>query len=361
MNSELVKILLIEDNEADVRLIREILLEAVNFNFELDHVSYLSDALDRLSQGRVAIVLLDLTLPDSTGLDTFRKIYAKAPDVPIVVLTVLSDEQLGMETVREGAQDYLVKQDVTKSFLVHAMRYAIERHRLKLANDELVSVIVHELRTPLSIIRESLSQILEGLHGPVVERQKGYLHMAVTNVDRLNHLIGNLLHVARIEMGKLDLQKVPFDIVELVDGVCNEFLITLEDKGLRLNKKFSQKQIGIYADKDKVIQMFTNLIGNAVKFTQAGSIEVGVTEKGDFVECSVADMGIGILEEDLSKVFSKFSQFVRKQRGAIPPKGSGLGLFITKALIERHGGAISIISQINHGTKVTFTLPKTAK
>lgn len=361
MDNELVKILLIEDNEADARLIREILLETVSFNFELDHVSYLSDALERLSQGRVSIVLLDLSLPDSTGLDTFRKVYAKAPDVPIVVLTVLSDEQVGMETVHEGAQDYLVKQDVTKPFLVHAMRYAIERHRLKLANDELVSIIVHELRTPLSIIRESLSQILEGLHGLVIESQKGYLHMAVANVDRLNHLIGNLLHVARIETGKLDLQKVPFDIVELVEGVCNGFLITLEDKGLRLSKEFSQKQIGIFADKDKVIQIFTNLIGNAVKFTQVGNIKVELIEKGDFVECSIIDTGIGIFEEDLPKVFTKFSQFVRKQRGVILPKGSGLGLFITKALVERHGGAIGIISQVNHGTKVTFTLPKTAK
>lgn len=357
----LVRILLVEDNEADVRLIEEMLSEARDFDYELESVSYLRDALDKLSGEGVGIVLLDLSLPDSMGLETFRRVYTKAPDVPVVVLTVLSDEDLGIETVREGAQDYLVKQDVTKPFLLHAIRYAIERQRLKLANDELVSIVVHELRTPLSIIRESLAQILEGLHGAVANGQRGYLKMAIDHVDRLNHLIGNLLHVAKIEMGKLELEKVPFDIVDLADHVADDFLIALEDKGLMLKKKFARSEIVVYADREKVIQIFTNLIGNAMKFTQSGTIEIEITEKGDYVECSVSDTGVGISEEDLPKVFSKFSQFARKQKAAVQSKGSGLGLVITKALVERHGGSISVASKINQGTKVTFVLPKTAK
>ncbi|MFH1691660.1 MAG: ATP-binding protein [Candidatus Omnitrophota bacterium] len=361
MESGAIKILLVEDSEADVRLIEEMLSEVKGFDYELQNVSYLNQALEKLSDENFSIVLLDLSLPDSLGLETFRRVYAKVPDVPIVVLTVLSDEELGMETVREGAQDYLVKPDVTKAFLMHAIRYALERHRLKLANDELVSIIVHELRTPLSIIRESLAQILEGLHGPVADNQKGYLKMAVDNVDRLNHLVGNLLNVAKIEMGKLELQKVPFDMIDLADKVSDEFLVALQDKGLQLKKKFSQPEIVVYADKEKIIQIFTNVLGNAMKFTETGAIELEIAEKGDYVECCISDTGIGILEEDLPKIFSKFSQFVRKQKAAVQSKGSGLGLFITKALVESHGGTISVTSKVGKGTKVTFVLPKTTK
>lgn len=361
MESGVVKILLVEDNEADIRLIEEMLVEIKDFDYDLKSAGYLREALDYLSDNEVDIILLDLTLPDSLGLQTFRGIYARMPDVPIVVLTVLNDEKLGVEAVREGAQDYLVKPDVTKPFLAHAIRYAIERQRLKLANEELVSFIVHELRTPLSIIRESLSQILEGLHGPVVNDQRGYFKMAVDNVDRLNHLVGNLLNVSKIEMGKLELQKVSFDMIDLADKMANEFLVALQDKGLQLKKNFSQPEIIVYADKEKVIQIFTNLLGNAVKFTESGIIEIGLAEKGDYVECSISDTGIGILEEDMPKVFSKFSQFSRKQKIAVQAKGSGLGLFITKALIEGHGGTISITSKVGEGARVTFVLPKIAK
>jgi signal transduction histidine kinase/DNA-binding NarL/FixJ family response regulator len=129
MDDNTIRVLLIEDNLGDVRLIREMLAEARDALFDLECVDRLSTGLGRLDEGDVDVVLLDLGLPDSQGLDTLAKVQAQVPQVPILVLTGLEDERVGMKAVREGAQDYLVKGQMDKNPLVRAMRYAIERKR----------------------------------------------------------------------------------------------------------------------------------------------------------------------------------------------------------------------------------------
>jgi MinD-like ATPase involved in chromosome partitioning or flagellar assembly/ActR/RegA family two-component response regulator len=129
MEDELMKVLLIEDNPGDARLIREMLAEERGAPFDLEHADRLSTGLGRLAAGGIDVVLLDLSLPDSRGLSTFVRVHAQAPEVPIVLLTGRDDEELAVEAMREGAQDYLVKGQVDSSLLVRSMRYAIERHR----------------------------------------------------------------------------------------------------------------------------------------------------------------------------------------------------------------------------------------
>ena len=123
------KVLLIEDSPGDARLLRVFLAEAPGAGFDLEHVDLLSTGLNRLAQGGIDLVLLDLSLPDSLGLETFAKAHAGAPQVPIIVLSGLDDESLAIKTVHEGAQDYLVKGQVDSRLLVRSMRYAIERKR----------------------------------------------------------------------------------------------------------------------------------------------------------------------------------------------------------------------------------------
>jgi MinD-like ATPase involved in chromosome partitioning or flagellar assembly/CheY-like chemotaxis protein len=126
-----MKVLLIEDNPGDARLIQMMLAEARGAPFDIERADRLSTGLGRLATGGIDVVLLDLSLPDSQGLDTFARVHAQAPEVPIVLLTGLEDEELGVEAMREGAQDYLVKGQVDSRLLVRSMRYAIERHRMQ--------------------------------------------------------------------------------------------------------------------------------------------------------------------------------------------------------------------------------------
>jgi len=129
MNSEAIKVLLIEDNPGDARLIREMLAEVRSAIFDLECADRLSTGLERLTEGGIDVLLLDLGLPDSRGLDTLGRAYGQAPQVTIIVLTVLDDEALAVKAMREGAQDYLVKGRVDSNLLVRSIRYATERKR----------------------------------------------------------------------------------------------------------------------------------------------------------------------------------------------------------------------------------------
>ena len=136
MESKRTKVLLIEDNPGDARLLREKLAEVSGGSFDLEWSNRLSAGLDRLGQGEIDVVLLDLSLPDSRGLDTLLSTYKHAPQVPIIVMTGLDDETLGTKAVHEGAQDYLVKGQTDGNMLVRSMHYAMERHQMVMQLDK---------------------------------------------------------------------------------------------------------------------------------------------------------------------------------------------------------------------------------
>ncbi|MDI6758820.1 MAG: ATP-binding protein [Candidatus Omnitrophota bacterium] len=221
---------------------------------------------------------------------------------------------------------------------------------------EFVSIVSHELRTPLSIAKEGLSLILDGIAGPVTKKQGDVLIAAKNNIDRLTNIIDSLLDISKIEAGKIGIKRGLINLNNLISGLIPSFCQRAKDKGIELRVNLPQKQIDVYADAEKLIQIFTNLITNAIKFTQKGWIEILVLEKEDGVECSVVDTGVGISGDDLPKVFDKFQQFNRFPGAG--EKGTGLGLSIAKALVEMHYGEIWAESSLGKGSKFSFTLPK---
>ena len=231
-----------------------------------------------------------------------------------------------------------------------------ELQQLDHMKSEFVSTVSHELRTPMAIIKESISQILEGLLGDVPESQKRLLNMALNNINRLARIINNLLDISKIEAGETVVKKEDFNITAVAQEVVDSFLPHVHPKGLELDLRAPAQPLIINADRDKLVQVFTNLIGNAVKFTPRGGITVGLADKGDTVECTVADTGTGISEDDLPKVFGKFQQFGRKDGPG--DKGTGLGLAISKGIVELHKGSIWVESKLKEGTKFIFILPK---
>lgn len=232
-----------------------------------------------------------------------------------------------------------------------------ERRRMEQLKDEFVSTVSHELRTPLTIIKEGVSQVLEGILGKVNEEQKRFLSISLEGIDRLGRIVDDLLDISKIEAGKLMLKREAVDISSLVKGIGLAFNYQVKEKGLKVKTSFPNKPVEIYVDRDKIIQVFTNLISNALKFTDKGKIEISVVDKGDAIECSVSDTGRGIAQEDLPRVFSKFQQFHRGA-GGVGERGTGLGLAICKGIVELHHGTIQAVSRLGEGTKFTFTLPK---
>ena len=140
-----MKVLLIEDNPGDVRLIREMLSESRNISLEIEHADHLSTGLDRIAQGGLDILLLDLGLPDSQGLETLSTVHKQAPGMPIVVMTGLSDETIGIQAVQEGAQDYLIKGRVDSNLLTRSILYSIERNRIEEEREKLIKQLQEAL------------------------------------------------------------------------------------------------------------------------------------------------------------------------------------------------------------------------
>jgi len=231
-----------------------------------------------------------------------------------------------------------------------------ELQQLDRMKSEFVSTVSHELRTPMAIIKESLSQILEGILGDVPDPQRRLLNMALNNINRLARIINNLLDISKIEAGETVVKREDFDITAAAREVIESFAAHVNPKGLELDLKAPDQPLIINADRDKIIQVFTNLIGNAVKFTAQGGITLTLEDKGETMQAAVVDTGTGISESDLPKVFGKFQQFGRKDGPG--DKGTGLGLAISKGIVELHKGSIWVESKLNEGTKFVFILPK---
>jgi len=224
------------------------------------------------------------------------------------------------------------------------------------AKTEFISTVSHELRTPLAITKEGLSLILDKIAGNITEKQEMILNTAQDNISRLSRLINNLLDISKIEAGKMEVRNSKLDIAVLTKKVLADFEVKAKEKKLDLLLKYPDHPIEVFADRDKIIQVFTNLISNALKFTVEGHIRISAKISGEFIEITVADTGIGISEENLKRTFSKFQQFGRAAGEG--EKGTGLGLSIAKGLVEMHGGKIWIESKVGVGTKFIFTLRK---
>jgi signal transduction histidine kinase len=258
----------------------------------------------------------------------------------------------------QGRPAYLVTvRDITERQQAEELRLEIERHiRLEKLKDDLINTVSHELRTPLSITKEAISLVLEKVPGKINAQQTEILGIAKKNVERLARIINGLLDVSRIESGNVEIHRDDVDLGALIRLTAATFETKARDKGLELRTRLPEGPLMAYGDEDKLNQILVNLVDNAVKFTERGSVEIAVEDRETALECRVGDTGIGIAPNDLPKVFDKFTQFGRKDGPG--EKGTGLGLSIVKGLVELHRGEIRIESELGRGTTVFFTIPK---
>ncbi len=265
--------------------------------------------------------------------------------------------------MEERTKELKLAQEATLNILedLQASKEALERTNKELMKlDELksdfISTVSHELRTPLSIIKEGISLILDKIPGDVNEKQVKILDIAKYNIDRLARIIDGLLDVSKIEAGKAEPKRSLINISDLVRQAASSFEFKVKEKGLEMRLDIDNVIGSVWADPDRITQVLTNLIGNAVKFTDSGHIDILCKDKSDGVVCSVSDTGVGISKDDLPKVFDKFQQFGRTPGAG--DKGTGLGLSIAKSIIDMHNGAIWVESEPGKGSRFAFKLRK---
>ncbi|MFH1771198.1 MAG: ATP-binding protein [Candidatus Omnitrophota bacterium] len=231
----------------------------------------------------------------------------------------------------------------------------VKLKELDQVKSDFISHISHELRTPMTTVRETLSLILDGVLGETTEKQTKFIRRCLHEIDWLTRMINEILDLSKMEAGKIKLEKEFVNIVEIAKDAANSFFAMAKNKEIEI-KVLNNESLNLYADKDKLTQVITNLLGNAVKYTEKGTIEIGAKDMGEFIECFVNDSGLGIKAEDLEKVFDKFYQL--KESFTYPTKGTGLGLSIVKGIVEMHGGLVWAESKVGAGSKFTFKIPK---
>jgi signal transduction histidine kinase len=381
MPASSVNILLIEDNLAEARLLREILKEAKFRQFSLVHVKRLGEALERLKQDYFDVILLDLTLPDSQGLASLARLICHAPSLPIVVLTNTNDDELAIEAVRQGAQDYLVKRQVNVDVLVRSVRYAIERkqalealrsvnealeirvqertaelvkaNELNQLKSEYVSMISHDFRDPLNTLLLSTG-LLQESHQKLTQAKKlthfQLIRLAIKDMARL---LDEVSLIGKADLGKLQCQPTPLELEAFCRQLVEELQLSTGETHQLVFTRLGELSEAVW-DESLLRHILGNLLANAIKYSpEGGTVRFELISQDKKVIFRIQDWGIGIPLEDQKRLFLPFNR--AKNVGTIP--GNGLGLAIAKKCVEAHGGQISVNSEVGVGTTFTVTLP----
>ena len=367
---QVVEVLLAEDNPTDVLLIREALRDSALVRFHITHVERLSDLRDQLRTGTFDIVLTDLALPDSQGLDTYRQLRACAGGLPVVVLTGLDDEAMGIAALREGAQDYLVKGQLMERALARALRYAIEKKssevRLRQAQKmeaigQLSAGVAHDFNNILTVI-QGHANLLVLEPGAGAETVAESAKEIVAAAERAATLTRQLLTFSRQQV----MLAKPLDLNEAVGNIA-KMLRRILGEDVRLELQLSSDLSKVEADVGMMEQVILNLAVNARDAMPSGgkmtvrTSMVDVTPEetkrhadayaGSFVCLAVSDTGCGMSQQVMARIFEPF--FTTKDVG----KGTGLGLATTLTIVQQHRGWIEVHSRIGAGTTFEVFLP----
>jgi len=236
--------------------------------------------------------------------------------------------------------------------LKEANAYLADLDKLK---DEFISMASHELNTPLAAIEGYLSMVLDEGMGKIDPKAKEYLNRAYDSSKRLAELILDLLNVSRIEQGRLKMKFAKSNFASLVESVIKELQLKADTKKLYLKLETSKTELPeTFCDPDRIREVFVNLIGNSIKFTEKGGITIKLSKPDDHIRAEVVDTGRGIAAEDQSKLFQKFSQVKRE---IDEHQGTGLGLYISKNFVELHKGTIGVKSEVGRGATFFFEIP----
>lgn len=463
LSEKAIQVLLVEDNAYDAEVVSALLNGLKGGPFRLRAAASLGAAKDFDKLEPADVVLLDLNLPDSYGADTLVRAKVLFKDRPIIVMTGMREERLGLQLIKKGAQDYMVKGKMTGDWLDYSIRYAIERakidqkakereirlkemfekipegflvvrpdsrvlfanhgaerllarsredllahplsikcslegpletdfHRpdgrtvpaevraaeihwagetcrlvmlrdisadrmLERAREEFISRISHELRSPLTVVKESLQMIYDGTVGEPSDKQREIVRMGLDNCARLNRTIDALMDITKIEAGVMPVDIQDADLRELCAATVSDYLHLASDKGITLAAELGQAPARTYCDREKVAEVLINLISNAIKFTpRRGEIKLTLEASGQEARICVQNSGEGLDPDDIPKLFRKFSRV--KGATGTGAEGTGLGLAIAKGIVELHLGRIWAESEKGLSTRFCFTLPR---
>lgn len=356
VKSKPLTIVAVDDNPADVGILRRRLQRVAELDCELIHCDNAAAAQEVLDGGEVDCLFLDYQLGARTGLDVLTDIRASGNDVPVITLTGQGNEAIAVEAMKRGAQDYLVKADLTPEALRLAIDNAIEKvaltRKVVETQEEMrqfASTAAHDLKAPLRRVTQFCQQLQKKCTDKLETDEQELLNFMVQNASQMQRLIEDLLAYARVGRSEVPLRHVAMDSV-LTTAIDNLSTI-IEENEARVDAGPMPYVLG---DSTALVQLFQNLIGNALKFrgSESPTVSVRAECEDDFWHVTVADNGIGIAPEHHKSIFAPF----RRLHAPHEYEGSGIGLATCCKIVAQHHGQLWVESELGHGTAFHITL-----
>lgn len=375
------KILVVDDNPHDRLLFAALLHSSKNRSYQIEEALDSNMAIAMLRDRAYDCVLADTRLPEKNGLECVNLFQQACDDeqVPVIALSNQSDEILGVGAMHKHVGHHLVKDQISVAMLDHCIDSALtnaqlkrsmsqERKRLTEANDDLTQKyseiqslyqsISHELKNPLTAIREFTSLLADGLAGDINSQQAEFLNISLECCDRLNRLVDDLLDTAKLETGKLALIPEPVDLARLTGQVAQQHSSASAEKNVTLICDLPEGLPSMEGDSVRIAQVISNLIDNSLKFTDTGGcvkVTAAYQAQEQQLTISVVDNGKGIADQDISRIFERMYQ--SNSNEVAQRNGMGIGLFLSSTIAKLHGGNLRVQSDVGVGSEFILSLP----
>lgn len=349
--------------------------------FEVDVAANGEEGLRKVRAGSFDLVLLDVMMPDVTGIDLLKPIQEHDPDLPCIIITGYATVGLATQAIKLGAYDFISK-PFDSDTLLRAVHQGLEKRQLSLEvnrgkivreraerlarekseleridqiKSQFTLVVAHELRAPVAAIQSYLKLLLEGYVPP--ERQTEIIGKAERRARDQLELIGDLLDLARLRDASIEVPRVPVDISVPLREIVDMMGARAGEKDLTVTVQVEPDLPPININAENARRLWTNLISNAIKYNKpGGTVQITVGREADSeIISAVSDTGIGISPESQERIFEDFVR--TDQAKKVEPHGTGLGLSIAKRIVENCGGRIWVESETGKGSTFTFTLP----
>ena len=376
-DSRPLRVAIVDDDSVKLRTIRGLLTRDPRWQVETFPFASPVDALLEIPRLELDAILLDDDLHLLSGLEFLRKLHGRHVEVPVIGLMGRGGEAAALALLKAGAVDTVSKAKLTTHTLQRTIFSAIEkfalheevrryREGLEAENEELshqkqeiesfYHTLSHELKTPLTSMREFICIVAEGIAGPITPEQAEYLDICKRGCDQLKRIVNDLLDLSRLETGKLGIEKTAVSVDDLVEELVRLESARAEDHNITLT--FETCGGELLADLGRTRQVLGNLIDNALKFTPRGgevSVRAEESHDGMSITFTVEDNGPGIAPAEQEQIFGRHRQAMASD-GSIQ-EGMGLGLSLCKELGELQGGRIWLRSEHGVGSQFSFTLP----
>jgi signal transduction histidine kinase len=380
-----IRLLIIDDDRVDRQIYLRFLRADEKNLYVITEAESAEDGCRLIRDEIYDCILLDYRLPEADGLAMYQMVSSnqRGPCIaPVIMMTGQGNESLAVAAMKCGIADYLPKEGLTPKAMQRAITHAVDRSRLRRSlgeknrhlaemNAELMArtselervyhSVSHELKTPLTAVREFVALVLDGVGGPAPSMgQRTFLEHALDGCDQMNHHLNDLIDSSRLDTGKLRLKVQPTQASRVIEFALASIRAAARAKNLTLESFVSDELPLVLADPLRLSQILGNLLGNAVKFTEAGGLIVlsaGVAaDRADEVEFKISDNGCGVAPEHISQIFDRLFQ-VSSAGDELMGSGLGLGLSIARHLVNLQGGELTVESTLGAGSVFRFRLP----